>query len=399
MQSEWIYSIDSTDAGPVAYAVKHYKIDVEMTKVLDRISLLAQSNKSIYERLTGPRAFRLLELEPGQFDDSIKVTLTAFDDLATAPDYHAVSYCWGDVTDIVSDKCFCNGLAYKLTRSLHGALRRVRSTNGVVRLWADAICIDQSNDQERAQQVALMKVIFSRAERVYVWLGEGNSHTSETVKTLREVAEKSYAEYCKHKGRSASAALMDVWLATTMYIPEDRSRANADKSDWQYWPKLLPMYSQPWFRRVWVIQEVQRCDDIEVLWGQERVSWEIVAFVAKWVAHSHTDGSLPHYATNAEEANMWRAAQNAHAVFLIQRQLRTCVDVPFLSVLRWSACFDASDPRDKIFAMLGYPAISEDRNRANKKTSRNAVSHMLRQSADTVLSLPLIMCTSARCRM
>lgn len=348
-----------------------------MAKVLDRISLLAQSNRQAYTPLAGPRAFRLLELHPGEFDDPIEVTLTSYHDYATAPVYHAVSYCWGDVTDIVTDKCRCDGRDYKLTRSLHGALRRIRSPTEDIRLWADAICIDQSNDRERAQQVALMKDIFSRAGRVYVWLGEGDDHTEETVRTLREVAEKCYAQFCDLRDRQVGGQSMDAWLSKTLYRPENQQKFGAEKEDWDHWPKLIHLYSQSWFRRVWVIQEVQRCDDIEVLWGRDRISWDVVAFVARWVAHSHTDGQLPHYPTNAEEANMWRAAQNAHAVFLIQRQLTTCVDVPFLSVLRWSACFDASDKRDKIFAMLGYPAVSEDLDKSKMEGSKYKVSHAI----------------------
>jgi hypothetical protein len=38
-------------------------------------------------------------------------------------------------------------------------------------LWADAICIDQGNVEERCFQVTLMGEIYSRAERVVLWLG------------------------------------------------------------------------------------------------------------------------------------------------------------------------------------------------------------------------------------
>ncbi|KAK0652647.1 heterokaryon incompatibility protein-domain-containing protein [Cercophora newfieldiana] len=40
--------------------------------------------------------------------------------------------------------------------------------------WVDSICIDQGNITERNHQVKMMKSIYSQAELVLVWLGEGN---------------------------------------------------------------------------------------------------------------------------------------------------------------------------------------------------------------------------------
>ena len=39
-------------------------------------------------------------------------------------------------------------------------------------VWADAICIDQSNNEEKASQVTLMSEIYKRANKVMVYLGE-----------------------------------------------------------------------------------------------------------------------------------------------------------------------------------------------------------------------------------
>jgi hypothetical protein len=39
-------------------------------------------------------------------------------------------------------------------------------------LWADAVCIDQSNVHERTEQVAMMGAIYSGASCTLVWLSE-----------------------------------------------------------------------------------------------------------------------------------------------------------------------------------------------------------------------------------
>ena len=38
-------------------------------------------------------------------------------------------------------------------------------------LWIDALCINQSDLQERSQQVRFMKLIYEKAKTVYTWLG------------------------------------------------------------------------------------------------------------------------------------------------------------------------------------------------------------------------------------
>ena len=40
-----------------------------------------------------------------------------------------------------------------------------------VKVWADAVCIDQSNFKERAEQVTLMGKIYSRAASVVIYTG------------------------------------------------------------------------------------------------------------------------------------------------------------------------------------------------------------------------------------
>jgi hypothetical protein len=49
--------------------------------------------------------------------------------------------------------------------------------------WLDAICIDQSDIQERNHQVQIMHTIYSSSEVVYIWLGESQSD-SELLRAI-----------------------------------------------------------------------------------------------------------------------------------------------------------------------------------------------------------------------
>lgn len=85
------------------------------------------------------------------------------------PKYEALSYRWGisDATEVI----FLNGQRFRVRKNLFDALVHLRSQNGDRLLWIDAVCIDQSNFEERKRQVGLMDFIYTRATHVLVWLG------------------------------------------------------------------------------------------------------------------------------------------------------------------------------------------------------------------------------------
>jgi|SRR6266498_3420146 len=60
----------------------------------------------------------------------------------------------------------------KVTVNLYAALRQLRRSDSSRILWVDAPCIDQSNLDERSQQVYIMGDIYSHANEVLIWLGE-----------------------------------------------------------------------------------------------------------------------------------------------------------------------------------------------------------------------------------
>ena len=62
-------------------------------------------------------------------------------------EFVAISYCWGDPNDTV--KVICDGNVMTITKSLHDALLRFRGEGKRV-FWADVICIDQTDNEEKS---------------------------------------------------------------------------------------------------------------------------------------------------------------------------------------------------------------------------------------------------------
>ena len=159
---------------------------------------------TLYESLP-EGSFRLLRLFPDRNTVVVGLsTILLSDDI---PSFEALSYAWG--TEAPTEQIHC--LAYSagpateereavepqsISVSLHlfEALRCLRATKFDGKrprwLWIDALCIDQQNNDEKAIQVPLMSEIYSRAQRVVVWLGKSDAHSDNVMRRIPELAAK-----------------------------------------------------------------------------------------------------------------------------------------------------------------------------------------------------------------
>jgi hypothetical protein len=133
------------------------------------------SQKEIYrhETLRLANEVRLLELKAGSGISPIAISLQSMS-LDSIPPYESISYCWGS-NNRNCDIEFHGDDAIKqfsITTSLNTALKQFRRPDQARLLWADAICINQDDDQEKGIQVSLTPKVYSQAHSVLNWLGE-----------------------------------------------------------------------------------------------------------------------------------------------------------------------------------------------------------------------------------
>src|ERR1700761_1133436 len=106
-----------------------------------------------YERLQNAKSIRLLRLEPGCESTTLKASL-ATHQLESRCSYDCLSYVWGEPD--LSEAIFIDDQLFKISKNLHNILLHLRYPDKIRRLWIDAICINQQDDVERSQQVAVM---------------------------------------------------------------------------------------------------------------------------------------------------------------------------------------------------------------------------------------------------
>ena len=132
----------------------------------------------VYEKLSlDRREVRLCTLQPAAKCRPLSCSLSVVS-LESKPEYETLSYVWGDPNP--SNEIMANGSAIEITKNLHTALCYLRSPDIPRVIWADGICINQLDLDERSCQVRMMDDIYQQARGVHIWLGEAEDIVSNT---------------------------------------------------------------------------------------------------------------------------------------------------------------------------------------------------------------------------
>jgi hypothetical protein len=306
-----------------------------------------------YQALDGPRKFRLLRM----FADSDEAHIRA--ELVTTPleqagCYTALSYVWGDEKPLYD--AYVNNQALSVRGNLLGALRKCRK-QGVMTIWADALCINQKDPQERADQVMLMPEIYKTAHEVFYYLGELRSDESRQLTILFESLFRFASLPRGERGRPAEKDL--DWA--------DLPRYGLPAVEDPKWKTLIHFMEHPWFSRIWVVQESAIATGGRFSYGDEWIDQQKLLFTI------HTLSEYPSFANRIDRtprANFSPVTQAILRCYLISMLQggyivigymgATLRRLPLSVLLSQSSVSHASDPRDLVFALLGISQEAEE---------------------------------------
>ena len=294
------------------------------------------------------KEIRVLIVEPGGSDAPVRASVRHVSLVATPkPQYEAVSYAWGDRfarAEVILDE-----RTISVPRSSEEALRSLRSRAIRMTLWIDALCIDQTNIDERNYQVALMKTIYLNASCTRVWLGQSDELTSLAFLHLDRLLEQMRRETkdLSELSRMLFGASGDFVQANPpIPLTEDAIIV------------IRGIIRRPWFSRVWVIQEASLPPRCLCHCGKLITPMLDILRVAAWIWHKfyYSDLEVIYNFTSIENAfNIWDRADHEHG------RAATLKRSDFTFVIGiCSNSFQASDPRDHIFALLGLATFTAD---------------------------------------
>ena len=278
-----------------------------------------------------------------------------------APDHHrflwgdfaALSYVWGD--ESLREDIILNGQVVSIGVNLAVALRQLATDEiftGRYRLWVDAVCINQADDSERADQVQKMREIYSGAWAVISWIGRS-----------RPRASINYA-----------FSFLRI-LASLGHDQRDLKKlelGDGEPSNGTYLYALNEMMKQEYWFRLWIIQElVMGAPSVVLRYGDEMISWSTLCKGLGTLYHGK-NWLFKDRALRAElrSRGISRGKWQTYSIHLVHFDLRQITRsgetgnqyLGFRRLLDIANSADCRDVRDKVFALVGMmsPAIAAD---------------------------------------
>ncbi|KAI8944595.1 heterokaryon incompatibility protein-domain-containing protein [Xylaria longipes] len=270
--------------------------------------------------------FRLVRLQKGN-GEKIECELihTTLDDNVIP--YEAVSYTWGTLK---REKYIrITGGILPVTSNLWQVLHDLRRLDLDRYLWVDGICINQDDDLERGHQVQQMRHIYQGADRGIFYL---SPHTAVT-----QVIMESLALLQKQVAGSRWASNDGRWDAAWQKV-QTELRSQYDDLESRQREGLAYLLLSPFFRRVWIVQEVASVRRASVFCGTSSIPAHIFAIctrIEKTITNSHTSAVI----------GLMLKSLDTTTTPLQGKRLAT--------LLTQFGDSEASDDRDRIYALLG----------------------------------------------
>lgn len=271
--------------------------------------------------------------------------------LERQPSYEALSYVWGNTSNTRLIKV--NGQDFNVTENLEIALRTLRhTTHGRFRvLWVDAICINQNNVDERNEQVKRMGNVYSSAQQVCVWLGKETNTDRLAIEFLHQLPALILG--CRLEGakEAKNLSLMDL------VDPESTQNVIQDPSLFQKWEAICNLFARPWWRRVWVLQEILLAKEAFLYCGKLFVDWKVIIANCKILGANIPQLLLSNTGENSVTKNMlrmaWDCFKGAVTICHMRRRRHHDTLMQLLEVLEGARTSEATDPRDHVYGIMG----------------------------------------------
>ncbi|KAK8852318.1 heterokaryon incompatibility protein-domain-containing protein [Apiospora arundinis] len=296
---------------------------------------------------------RLMSIYPANYHQDVTVSITAVPLLEDSPPaYEALSYVWGTEDDLVLMTVESStGPASQLsvTQNLLVAVKHLRLVGKPRTMWIDALCINQSDEDEKGPQVARMGIVYRLAARVVVWLGPEENDSDRAMTLIADLSDASKAPGAVEQLKSSTDPPF---------------------------PPVFRLILRPWFDRLWIRQEIRLGNSQSmVLIGTQTLLWSQFCAGLKrlWLV-------------------MWQETSKHTELILRLGSLEGLLFAPpfldFSNLRQHCGRTLCRDPRDRIYAVLSLLhgadrlEIRPDYTRSVKQVYLDVLRQHVRQSRD-----------------
>ncbi|KAL0262752.1 hypothetical protein SLS55_001724 [Diplodia seriata] len=314
---------------------------------------------------------RVVELLPGAYKE--KIVCQIYPIKISSGGYKALSYVWGSTRN--PESISLEGYQHNVTKNLARALRRLRERDRIVTLWIDALSINQEDFSERGSQVQMMRDIYENAEEVLVYLGEPRGWRSSqkdkystTPVDITANAAVLDAFVAKHSTAMASGnakfepetpnVVQDMFAFLGILARDDDTHLDQlpglHHND-ELFEEMRMLLNLPWWKRIWTVQEVVVPSRVGVIYGMMRIPWHRIGLAVRCYRF-HPEGCCRNV-PGLPRRNKIVLAGFMNEVSTIDscriRYQSKSSSWKLLSLIENFGQRKSSDPRDKLYALLG----------------------------------------------
>ena len=200
-----------------------------------------------YKPLDSPHdSIRLVLLQPAPFLTSpirCRVIETSWNreksESSKLKGFVALSYTWGN--PVPKSTISIDGRPFEITKNLELALRHLRLQRKELRLWADSICINQDDLEERNRHVRQMRSIYSAANETTIFLGEATEGSDVLLNAMND-------------------ARIDITIATSRNAVVKALMAASGLTKRELIEKAFEILWRRYWRRIWIFQVRISCN-------------------------------------------------------------------------------------------------------------------------------------------
>ncbi|KAK3312532.1 heterokaryon incompatibility protein-domain-containing protein [Apodospora peruviana] len=252
-----------------------------------------------HQAITKPNTIRVLQIRPSLFSrasircDMLEGHFTPDDEYKVyrGPDYTGVSYCWDKPSSSGGDKkttIHIDGRPFEVQHTVYAILRAMRREFSLKHVWIDSICINQTDEREKSSQVQLMRLIYENATSTVGWLrGPSNPDPGGGFGTRWQDIKDFWwsRESPEYRAREMLGR-----INSTMYVHQQDGQPpgggtgdlttfleTMPGSPQKDWKALEGLITNPYFTRVWIIQEVVVAKHVTLWYGGQIIPWDLFA--------------------------------------------------------------------------------------------------------------------------
>jgi hypothetical protein len=239
-----------------------------------------------------------------------------------------------------------NGTVFQATENLVSALYQLRHETEKLVIWVDAVCINQSDLNERSAQVQIMSSIYSGASIVICWLGLAADDCDLAFRMLKKWGDVLLKHGLEKPENIAKMRYMMHHTDELLVMSEDiEDPFNA--SDWE---AVRTLAERPWWSRVWIVQEFVLGQDVVLQCGDAQLSWRYLLAVLLLTQPK----MVPKLGFSNVTYFVFRSMRYLYLKRRAKQDITQLHDrVALVSSLWDTASRHTTDPRDRVYGIIG----------------------------------------------